>query len=156
MRLRSLCEALFLLCLCVVPSLAASGQTLSIRRPHQPRKVDRIIRTYLHAVTVATLPGMSWLLAGTGKDQTPVKPPFKSKTVVVPRTIAPRKLLVRRKTKLCRPILQCSTGKRFSTDGCKWITQPISQQQTARTAQRPLRRLRPKFPFLNTENGCAH
>ena len=55
MRLQSLCEALFLLCLCVVPSLAASGQTLSIRRPHQPRKADQIVRTYLHVVTVATL-----------------------------------------------------------------------------------------------------
>ena len=45
------------------------------------------------------------------------------RTVAVPRTIAPRKLLVRRKTKLCRPKLQCSLGKRFSTDGYKWVSE---------------------------------
>jgi len=55
MRLRSLCGVL-LLCLCAIPFVAAgNGQTLGIRRPHQPRNVDRITRTYLHSAAVTSL-----------------------------------------------------------------------------------------------------
>jgi len=45
MRLWSLCGVLLLLFFCAVPGLAISGQTLGIRRAHQPRKVDQIVRT---------------------------------------------------------------------------------------------------------------
>lgn len=48
MHLRSLCGVLLLLCFSAVPGLASSGQRLGIRRAHQPRRADQIIRKSLH------------------------------------------------------------------------------------------------------------
>lgn len=59
MRLCSLCGVLLLLCLYAVPGLAAGGQTVSIRRAHQPRKVDQIIRTHLRSVTTSLRDAMT-------------------------------------------------------------------------------------------------
>lgn len=131
MRLRLLREVLFLLCLCVVPSSAIGGQTLAIRRSHhQPRRVhDQTTCTYLHVVTVTSLEDLPTDTKDRSLDQIPArknprpsKPPLNSKTLVVPQTIAPRKLL--RRAAFCRPP---ASGERFPTDSRKLIIQPIVQ-----------------------------
>ena len=56
MRLWSLYNFLFLLCLCAIPGLAAGrhGRTPAFSRPHKPRRVDRIaFREYTHLQFIA-------------------------------------------------------------------------------------------------------
>lgn len=124
MRLRSLCEVLLLLCLCAVPCLAAS-------RAHQPRKVDRIARTYLHAVAVSCL-GESRLPVDTEgqslgqmlarRNPWPSKPPLGPKAVLASRGIVPRKLA--RRNTFCRPQL-CGSGEHcLSISSRKYLVNP--------------------------------
>ena len=90
-----------------------------------------LVRISMSSLSVTALKDvMSCLLAGTAKDQSlcralvrrnppSSKPPLNSKPVVVPRTIAPRKLVHR--NAFCRPN-SCTSGEHFSTDGPKSVT----------------------------------
>ncbi|KAF9643278.1 hypothetical protein BDM02DRAFT_1543375 [Thelephora ganbajun] len=85
MRLWLLCEVLLLLCLCTAPCTAVGGQTLAIRRPHQPRKVDRTAHTKHHALGQRLARRNLW----------PSRPPFNPKPAIAPRKLAHRNTFCR-------------------------------------------------------------